>query len=141
MAFILNIDTALEEACISLAENDRIIKYAINDNQKDHATWLQPAIKNLFEESGIKTDQLHAVGVSNGPGSYTGLRVGLSTAKGLCYALKIPLITICSLEVIAFSAKREATELICPMIDARRMEIFTAVYDKTLAQIVTPQSV
>ena len=140
MAFILNIDTALETASVALAENDKIIVSAINDQQKDHAAWLQSAIKKLLEKSPIKSDQLNAIGISNGPGSYTGLRVGLSTAKGLCYALKIPLITINTLEVLAFSVINENFKYVCPMIDARRMEVYTAVYDKQLLQIIKPQA-
>ena len=140
MALILNIDTALDTACISLAKDGVVIKFAVNDNQRDHAAWLQPAIKNLLLDTNTKIEQLSAIGVSNGPGSYTGLRVGLSTAKGLCYALNIPLITRSTLEVMAFSAKNEATDLICPMIDARRMEVFTAVYDLDLAEIKKPHA-
>ncbi|HYM94444.1 MAG TPA: tRNA (adenosine(37)-N6)-threonylcarbamoyltransferase complex dimerization subunit type 1 TsaB, partial [Chitinophagaceae bacterium] len=73
--------------------------------------------------------------------SYTGLRVGLSTAKGLCYALNIPLINISTLEIMAFAASKEETDLLCPVIDARRMEVFTAVYTKTLEKILNPQAV
>ena len=149
MAIILNIDTALNSACISLSENEKGLGYALNGTAKDHAAWIQPAIYKLIKESGIKMSDLSAIGVCIGPGSYTGLRIGLSTAKGLCFALKIPLIAINTLETIASSAMNDIqTEnldftsdlLICPMIDARRMEVFTAVYDSSVEEIYEPHS-
>src|SRR5215208_5364975 len=139
MSFILNIDTALETASVSLANNGRMLQSLVSESQKDHASWLHPAIKILLEKQGIGMDQLVAVGVSNGPGSYTGLRVGLSTAKGFCYALNIPLITIGTLKLMAFSARDEAEDLICPMIDARRMEVYTAIYTGEMAELIKPQ--
>ena len=140
MSLILNIDTALETASISLALDGRIIDQAYNDQQKDHAAWLHPAVKELFQKTDILLQQLEAVAVSNGPGSYTGLRVGLSAAKGYCFALDIPLITVGTLEILADSVKEKATDLICPMIDARRMEVFTAIYDNNMTEIMTPQA-
>jgi tRNA threonylcarbamoyladenosine biosynthesis protein TsaB len=150
MALILNIDTALDTAYISLAENEQGIVYAINETTKDHAAWIQPAIYQLIKESGWRIADLTAIGVSIGPGSYTGLRIGLSTAKGLCFALKIPLITINTLEIMAFSAINEIAAhdpdlltrniFICPMIDARRMEVFTAVYNSSLVEMYEPHS-
>ena len=150
MALILNIDTALDNAYISLAENEKGLRYAINETTKDHAAWMQPAIDKLIKESGFRTADLNAIGVSIGPGSYTGLRIGLSTAKGLCFALKIPLITINTLEIMAFSAINDIETqesglfsqnlFICPMIDARRMEVFAAVYNSSLMKIYEPHS-
>ena len=150
MALILNIDTALDTAYISLAENEQGIVYAINETTKDHAAWIQPAIYQMIKESGWRIADIDAIGVSIGPGSYTGLRIGLSTAKGLCFALKIPLITINTLEIMAFSALNEIAAhdpdlltrnlFICPMIDARRMEVFTAVYNSLLVEIYEPHS-
>lgn len=134
MSLILNIDTALDTASICLANGEEIIDVAINENQKDHAAWVHGTIAEILQKNNFKLNQLTAVAVSIGPGSYTGLRVGLASAKGLCYALKIPLIAISTLKIIAFAAKEEATTLICPMIDARRMEVFTAVYDKLLRE-------
>src|SRR4029078_7266003 len=104
MALILNIDTALDNAYISLAENKNGLRYAINETTKDHAAWMQPAIDKLIRESGFRMADLNAIGVSIGPGSYTGLRIGLSTAKGLCFALKIPLTPINTSVYIAFAA-------------------------------------
>src|SRR6478672_12569660 len=148
MALILNIDTALDNAYISLAENKKGLRYGINETTKDHAAWMQTAIDKLIRESGFRMADLNAIGVSIGPGSYTGLRIGLSTAKGLCFALKIPLITVNTLEIMAFSAIQDMKThgndllthdlLICPMIDARRMEVFTAVYSSALVEIYKP---
>src|ERR1051325_9884884 len=140
MALILNIDTAIETASICLSEDKNVLKFAINENQKDHAAWLSVAIKTLMKEAGIQLNQLNTIAVTIGPGSYTGLRVGLSAAKGLCYALNIPLITIGTLEMMAMAAKEEPVDLLCPMIDARRLEVFTAVYNKKMEEVRSPHS-
>ncbi|HEX7846759.1 MAG TPA: tRNA (adenosine(37)-N6)-threonylcarbamoyltransferase complex dimerization subunit type 1 TsaB [Chitinophagaceae bacterium] len=132
MAIILNIDTALETASVCLSSDEKILSFAENKKQTDHASWLHSAIDAMLKKENIEPGSIDAIAVSIGPGSYTGLRIGLSAAKGLCYALNIPLITIGTLELIAFAVKEEATELICALIDARRMEVFTAVYDKKL---------
>lgn len=110
----------------------------MNANQKDSAAWIQPAIKNLLSEEKVALHQIKAIALSNGPGSYTGLRVGMATAKGLCYALNIPLITISTLKMMAISAVHLEADLYCPMIDARRMEIFTAIYDPNLTEVKPP---
>jgi tRNA threonylcarbamoyladenosine biosynthesis protein TsaB len=138
MAIILNIDTAGETASVCLSRDAEVIKLAINDNQKDHAAWLHPATREMIKEAGVHINQLNAVAVSIGPGSYTGLRVGLSAAKGLCYALDIPLIAIGTLELMASSVNKEAADLFCPLIDARRMEVFMAMYDRSLQEIIQP---
>jgi tRNA threonylcarbamoyladenosine biosynthesis protein TsaB len=140
MTLILNIDTAFETASVSLAENGKVLQFIINENEKDHASWLQPAIEKILQTNGKKIEQLSAVGVNNGPGSYTGLRVGLSSAKGLCYALQIPLITINSLKLLAHSVINRENYLICPMIDARRMEVFTAIFDSNHSEIRKPEA-
>jgi tRNA threonylcarbamoyladenosine biosynthesis protein TsaB len=142
MALILYIDTAITSASVCLADKEEIKGFIENPNQKDQAAWLHTAIHQLIRTSGYSISQLRAVTVSIGPGSYTGLRVGLSAAKGLCYALKIPLITINTLYMMANAAKGEKTyfDLLCPMIDARRMEVFTALYDKNLQEIKPPGS-
>jgi len=139
MSFILNIDTAINNASVCLSKDDELIKISINDNQKDHGAWLQPAIKDLLASAGIVLKELGAIAVSIGPGSYTGLRIGLSTAKGLCYALNIPLIAIGTLDMMAEAGtSKNKADLLCPMIDARRMEIFTAVYKKNMEKIIEP---
>jgi tRNA threonylcarbamoyladenosine biosynthesis protein TsaB len=142
MSLILNIDTATSVANVSIAENGIVLSHLTNDRQKDHAGFLQPAIKSILLESNRSLTQLSAVSVVTGPGSYTGTRVGLASAKGLCYGLKIPLLGINTLEALAFSAIQnggiDSKALIAPMIDARRMEVFTAVYDIGLNQILPP---
>jgi len=125
-----------------------LLAMAENKNQKDHAEWLHPAIDRLLKENGTEIKDLNAVAVSNGPGSYTGLRVGLASAKGFCFALNIPLITINTLEVMTIAAlESQSTNqlinqstLFCPMIDARRMEVFTALYDKDRNSILAPHA-
>ena len=140
MALILNIDTSLETASVCLAKDAVAVKLLINENQRDHASWIHNAIHLALQDSGCLITELEAVAVSNGPGSYTGLRVGLATAKGLCYGLGIPLITISTLKMMATAVKHKASDLICPMIDARRMEVFTAVYNKDLLELSPAQA-
>lgn len=141
MSLILNIDTATPLASVCLAQDGSSLEFVSNTEQPDHASWLHPAIAGCLERSGIAITTLQAVAVSIGPGSYTGLRVGLSAAKGICYAQQIPLITIGTLDMMAHAAMDSATtDLICPLIDARRMEVFTAVYNKQLGKIFPPQA-
>lgn len=147
MALILNIDTATEHASVCMSRHGEVLAMETSSSQKDHAAFIQPAIQRLVKESGHALSQLDAIAVSNGPGSYTGLRVGLATAKGIAYALDKPLILINTLEVIASAAIRYTAEkgditglAFCPMIDARRMEVFTAVFDAQLNVVVEPQA-
>jgi tRNA threonylcarbamoyladenosine biosynthesis protein TsaB len=133
MSLILNIDTASENAHVSLAKEGLILHLLSNESQKEHASFLQTAIQQLIKSTGINLKDIDAVAITAGPGSYTGLRVGMASAKGLCYALKKPLITISTLEVLTSSALQlfptdNKDLLYCPMMDARRMEVFTAVY-------------
>jgi tRNA threonylcarbamoyladenosine biosynthesis protein TsaB len=142
MALILSIDTATEKAGISLSKDGAILAILSNEEQKEHASWLHVAIKEMMEHAGYRMKELHAIAVSAGPGSYTGLRVGMAAAKGFCFALKIPLITENTLRIMAYAASQQLDTgfkgLICPMIDARRMEVFTAVYDLELKVILEP---
>lgn len=159
MALILNIDTATEFASVCVSNENEIIAFEENLEQKGHASFLQPAIKKIFDEYEVLLDDLDAISVTNGPGSYTGLRVGLASAKGLCFALNKPLMLLNTLDVMALASIEEfgiqtsnikhqtPNLLFCPMIDARRMEVFTALYDKDLksklppcAMILDPQS-
>jgi len=135
---ILNIDTAVQSASICLSEKDKALDLMLNPSQKDQAAWIQPAIKEMMKRRGIELKDLDAVAVSSGPGSYTGLRVGLATAKGLCYALNLPLITVNTLAMMAEAVENVDTDLLCPMIDARRMEVFTAMYDREKNQEMAP---
>ncbi len=143
MALILSIDTSLEEASICIAEGERVIDMKKNLRQTDHAAWIQTAIGDMLRDAGQTMRDLSAVAVTAGPGSYTGLRVGMATAKGICYALDIPLITESTLYLLAQRVKKDLSAsrqydlpvLICPMIDARRMEVFTTLYDSELNEL------
>ena len=138
MALILNIDTATERGGICLAKEGQLLAMAVNPEQKDHASWLHPAIEKIVKDAGYGMKDLEAVAVTAGPGSYTGLRVGMAAAKGFCYALDIPLITENTLKAMALAAREQAPSdgLLCPMIDARRMEVFTAVYENDLEEVM-----
>ncbi|HEX7905977.1 MAG TPA: tRNA (adenosine(37)-N6)-threonylcarbamoyltransferase complex dimerization subunit type 1 TsaB [Chitinophagaceae bacterium] len=147
MSLILTIDTAIDTASICLADEGRMLSFRKNDNQKEQAEWIHIAIQEVMKDGGYTLHDLKAIAVINGPGSYTGLRIGLSTAKGLCYALNIPLITVGSLELMAVAAKNQLEKelankkyLLCPMIDARRMEVYTALYDTNMTQVLQPQA-
>ena len=137
MSYILHINTALDNASVSLADNEHVIAERLSNSQKEHASFLQVAIAEITTMAGIPLKNLSAVAVINGPGSYTGLRVGMSGAKGICFALSIPLITVNTLEWMAAACKEEA-DLFCPMIDARRMEVFTAMYNHEKIEVAPP---
>ncbi|WP_276502936.1 tRNA (adenosine(37)-N6)-threonylcarbamoyltransferase complex dimerization subunit type 1 TsaB [Terrimonas pollutisoli] len=139
MGNILHIDTAVDTASFCLMKDGEPLLFDINNNQKDHAAWLHTAIQKGIAATGLTMKDLDAIAISIGPGSYTGLRVGLSAAKGFSFALDIPLITVNTLEMMAHAVPEEA-DLICPMIDARRMEVFTALYDKNLQEVAKPSA-
>ena len=134
MSLLLHIDTAVQTASVCLSDGEAILATAVNPSEKESASWLHPAIQNLLQQANRSATDLKAVAVSAGPGSYTGLRVGMSAAKGLCYALSLPLISINTLQMMAAALKNPATDLLCPMIDARRMEVFTALYTPSLEE-------
>lgn len=141
MSLILHIDTSTEHASIAVTDQGRSIALLINEEQKDHASWIHQAISDTFSSLGLKLQDLQAIGITAGPGSYTGLRVGMATAKGLCYALSLPLIAVNTLEAMtAAVVLNEEAGLYCPMIDARRMEVFTALYTRELNQRMQPQA-
>ncbi len=131
MAFILNIETSTEVCSVTLAENGRLLHKKETLEGLSHSELLTVFIEDLMSENSFKLNELDAVAVSKGPGSYTGLRIGVSVAKGLCYGLGIPLIAVNSLETMGtFAAMNSAGEMLfCPMIDARRMEVYTALYN------------
>ena len=137
---ILLINTALQEASVGISIDGKLIAQIGNSIQKDHAAFLHPAIEAICKNNNITLKDLKAISVINGPGSYTGLRVGLSAAKGFCYANQLPLICINTLEWMAFGNHEQASDLIIPMIDARRMEVFTAVYSKQMHLVVPPSN-
>lgn len=132
MAIILHIDTASATASVSIAKEGIVLSATENKLVNEHAAFLQPAIQDIAKTAAIPLNDIDAIAVVNGPGSYTGLRVGLASAKGLAYALNKPLITIGTLPLMAHAAaqaEKKENILYAPMIDARRMEVFTAVYD------------
>ncbi len=141
MTFILNLETSTSVCSVSVAGDGKTVSLREQTDAKSHASQLVPFITETLEESGITTKDLSAIAVSKGPGSYTGLRIGVSTAKGLAYALKVPLIAVDTLYCMAsgFLEKNpEMTDkenLFCPMIDARRMEVYSAVYDNSLKEV------
>lgn len=143
MSYILNIDTATETAGVCLSKDNKVLAVLSSIDQKSHASFIQPAIASLTEQTGVDLRDLSAVAVTGGPGSYTGLRVGMATAKGICYSLEKPLIVVNTLEVMAVAAIENTSneiKLFCPLIDARRMEVFTAIYNRLLQTTLAPQA-
>jgi tRNA threonylcarbamoyladenosine biosynthesis protein TsaB len=136
LIYILNIETATKNCSVSLAKNgETILCREIAEQGYSHAEKLHVFIEGILKETGVVVRDLKAIAVSKGPGSYTGLRIGVSTAKGLCYALGIPLISVDTLQVLAKKAT-VGNGLIVPMIDARRMEVYSAVFDKNHNKII-----
>ena len=125
---ILMIETSTECCSVALSDGERIIASKAGDTPKLHASMLVPYISGILEEAGLPADGFDAVAVSEGPGSYTGLRVGVSTAKGLCFGSGKPLISVDTLQVLAMQAEGRFRRIV-PMIDARRMEVYSAVFD------------
>jgi tRNA threonylcarbamoyladenosine biosynthesis protein TsaB len=143
MTKILHIETATQICSVALSENDEIISSRQSDEKNAHSSILTVFIDEIFRETGVNVHNLDAVSVSMGPGSYTGLRIGVSAAKGLCYAGDKPLIAINTLEAMAFGMIKMAAGkiekiadcLFCPMIDARRMEVYSAIFNFDLGKI------
>ncbi len=137
---ILNIETSTNVCSASLSCKEKIIGEKVSYENNSHSKLLADFIDKLFKESDFSPQQLDAVSVSQGPGSYTGLRIGVSTAKGLSYALNKPLIAIDTLKIMSVVALKKAKELkiedaiLCPMIDARRMEVYSAFFDFDLVK-------
>ena len=154
MALILSIETATAVCSVCLSDGDKILGIKETSEQNSHSRVVAVFIDELLKETGVDKHKLDAVAVSKGPGSFTGLRIGVSTAKGLCYALDIPLIAVGTLEAMAFGMKKlplpEKNKLpvvYIPMIDARRMEVYTSIFNnkpellrETSAEIITSES-
>ena len=147
MAYILNIETATKNCSVSIAKDGKtLVCREIAEQGYSHAEKLHLFIEEALKDLNLNFSDLDAIAVSQGPGSYTGLRIGVSAAKGLCYALNIPLIAVDTLEVLAL--KLSISEgLLIPMIDARRMEVYSAIFDSkgqkirnTEAQIIDENS-
>ena len=152
MALILQIETATQTCSVALTQDGKLLYFLEKTERNIHAGAITVFIEEIMLKAGKQYADLDAVAVSMGPGSYTGLRIGVSTAKGLCYALDIPLIAVNTLEAMAngfinncFSVNPQT--VFCPMIDARRMEVYCAVYNyknelilETEAKIIDEQS-
>lgn len=140
---ILLLETATSSCSVALSENGKIIAVKEANERNIHASHITLFIEELMINTGKKYSDLKAVAVSKGPGSYTGLRIGVSTAKGLCYALDIPLLGIDTLEAMASGLLSKTDiqdpDLLIPMIDARRMEVYTGIFQKDL-KIIEPVS-
>lgn len=135
MALILNIETATKNCSVALSENGKtILCKEISGQGYSHAEKLHVFIDGILSETGRTYKELNAIAVSRGPGSYTGLRIGVSAAKGLCFALGIPLISVDTLKILAAGAK-VSDGVIIPMIDARRMEVYSAIFSSDLSEI------
>ncbi|MEY3630478.1 MAG: hypothetical protein RL408_32 [Bacteroidota bacterium] len=147
MSLILSVDTSTQNCSVALHENGQLITQELVTEEGSHSKSLTLLIEKVMKTAGLALAELSAVAVSNGPGSYTGLRIGLATAKGICFALDKPLICLPTLQVLASAVDAPAGSLLLPMLDARRMEVYAAVYSSALAElspqeahILTPES-
>ena len=135
---ILHIESATRNCSVALANKGELIGVKeLNEGSFSHSEKLHAFIDELMLEASIEMKDLSAVAVSKGPGSYTGLRIGVSAAKGICYSMGIPLLAVPTLESLAHQLHPEKGSYIIPMIDARRMEVFNAIYNSDL-ELVTP---
>ncbi|MCX6294835.1 MAG: tRNA (adenosine(37)-N6)-threonylcarbamoyltransferase complex dimerization subunit type 1 TsaB [Bacteroidetes bacterium] len=137
MALILNIETATTVCSVSLGHDGKLLALKEQNGDYSHSEKLTLFIEDVLQQSGKKISEIDAIAVSKGPGSYTGLRIGVSTAKGLCYSLDKPLIAINTLQSIVQNSKDkvEKNDFFCPMLDARRMEVYCAIYDSSGKEI------
>lgn len=140
MAKILNIETSTRVCSVTLAIDGTVVAIEESHTQNSHSELITLFCDNVLKESGLTFNDLDAIAVSKGPGSYTGLRIGVSTAKGLCYGLDIPLISVGTLLAMAAGIAPKIDEsktdvILCPMIDARRMEVYTSLFSFGLDEI------
>lgn len=136
MATLLHLETATTNCSVSLAKNGQLL--ALQEHNAvsySHATQLHPFIQDVMKAASLSFSDLEGIAVSQGPGSYTGLRIGVAAAKGLCFALDLPLIATPTLQSMARQVKAQEGELIIPVLDARRMEVYSAVFDATHREI------
>ena len=139
MSLILSIETSTPVGSVALHQDGILLTTSEIHIPQTHASKLAVLIDQVLGNAGVSAKKLDAVAVTSGPGSYTGLRIGTSTAKGLCFALEIPLISVGSLELMAFQVAKQSGEdtLLCPMIDARRMEVYCILANHSL-KIIQP---
>ena len=160
MALILSIETGTDICSVALANDGELMALRESDEGRDHAKKVALFVDELLRETGVQPSDLDAIAVGKGPGSYTGLRIGVSFAKGMCYALDIPLIAIGSLDALTEVAREDydagildiedeewAKAKLCPLVDARRMEVYAQVFDNegkaltdVVAEVVTEES-
>ena len=132
MNYILHIDTTTKKCSVALAQDGELmIQKELLSEEFSHSEQLHPFIEEVLKESGLKSSSLSAIAISKGPGSYTGLRIGVAAAKGLCFALDLPLIALNTLEIMVQPYEVSPYSFIIPMLDARRMEVYTAIFDET----------
>lgn len=130
MSLILGIETSTKICSVAISDGGKLLALKEEGGEYSHSEKLTVFIQDILKEAGLQLENIDAVAVSKGPGSYTGLRIGVSVAKGLCYALNKPLISVDTLQAMALGmSKAENADLYCSMIDARRMEVYTALYD------------
>src|SRR5688572_23416278 len=134
MALILSLETSTGVCSVALNDDENLIVDREIHIPQSHASKLALLVEEVLNASGRSMKELSAVAIASGPGSYTGLRIGTSMAKGLCYALDVPLVAVGTLDVMASQVRKINTErsLLCPMIDARRMEVYCMVFDADL---------
>lgn len=132
MAKILSLDTSTPVCSVAIHENGELLASQTHQVEKSHSSLLPQIALDVCEEIGISMQQLDAIAIASGPGSYTGLRIGASSAKGFCYGLSLPLIAIPTLDVMieAVASNLKGNFLVCPMLDARRMEVYTKLQNK-----------
>ena len=145
MAVILNIETSTEVCSVALTSEGQVLDHRENYEGQTHATLLSQYVKDMLDYARSREMKIEAIAVSIGPGSYTGLRIGLSEAKGLAFGLNVPLIGVNTLQLMTVSTMfnhfiEEDRVLYVPMIDARRMEVYTAVYTPALEAVLEPQA-
>ena len=133
MALLISLETATQVCSVALAKDGEVLAVKESSEDKSHSRQITVFIEEVLAKAGVAVKDLEGVAVSEGPGSYTGLRIGVSTAKGLCYGLDIPLMAVNNLQSMALGASVERNDgentLFCPLIDARRMEVYYALYD------------
>ena len=142
MAYLLHIESTSTVCSVAISKDADLISIKELDNGYTHAENLHVFIDDLLKENALKPNDLNAVSISSGPGSYTGLRIGFSAAKGLAYALQIPLISINTLKALSVAAikKTNTAALFCPFMDARRMEVYCATFDNQLNEVLSTQA-
>ncbi|GLU42676.1 tRNA (adenosine(37)-N6)-threonylcarbamoyltransferase complex dimerization subunit type 1 TsaB [Allomuricauda sp. NBRC 101325] len=148
MALILNLETATTNCSVSISKDNEIIVLKENNAASySHSEQLHVFIKEALEEASLSFSDIDAIAISKGPGSYTGLRIGVSAAKGLCFSLDVPLISIPTLQSMSLQVNVQPGELVIPVLDARRMEVYSCVYDsnyrevrETLAEIIDEET-